>query len=388
MPRHTKLPKPHDGQFARHEWAILGTACGHIQQLAQRLARALPPALQVGYVDADHAADSDDNSLVFNAEYTDKIRFHRLDRAAAQWSAWQFRTAFNDVDVALVNGNHFAASRQLLVLDPKKHESLSRKLHRLTCVEALLWPGAEPLPSGKLPADALPDFLKKHLPDWEKLPVFALSDAAGVAVFLQNQIAPPPLCGLVLAGGRSQRMGRDKTVFNWHGKPQREHLADVLESIGIPAHFSCRAEQATEFAENQRVVADTFLELGPFGAILSAFRARPDAAWLVVASDLPLLDAATLRFLLANRRPTALATAFKSANENQPPMPEPLITIWEPKAYLHLLQFLAQGASCPRKVLIHSDTHLLDAPNPAALLNVNTPEEAQAVGGRQFAGSS
>lgn len=386
MPRHTKLAKPHDGQFARHEWAILGTACGHIQHLAQKLAHALAPTLQVGYVDADHAAgDDEDNSLIFNAEYTDKIRFHRLDRAAADWSAWQFRTAFNDVDVALVNGNHFPASRQLLVLDPKKHESVSRKLDRLTRVEALLWLGESPLPGGKLPADALPDFLKNHLPNWENLPVFALSDAAGIADFLKNQIAPPPLCGLVLAGGRSQRMGRDKTVFDWHGKPQREHLAEVLESLGIPAHFSCRAEQAAEFAEKQRVIADTFLELGPFGAILSAFRERPDVAWLVVASDLPLLDATTLRFLLKNRRPTAIATAFKSPTESQPPMPEPLITIWEPKAYLHLLQFLAQGVSCPRKVLINSDTQLLEVPNPAALTNVNTPEEAFAVGGGQLA---
>ncbi|MFN4256888.1 MAG: NTP transferase domain-containing protein [Saprospiraceae bacterium] len=381
MPRHTKLPKQHDGQFARHEWAILGTACGHIQNLAQKLAHSLAPAFAAGYVDADHAAaDSPDNPLIFNAEYTDKIRFHRLDRRAENWSAWQFRTAFNDVDVALVNGNHFAASRQLLVLDPKKHESLSRKLDRLTRVEALLWPGENRSPGSKLPADALPNFLKNHLPDWEKLPVFALADAAGIADFLKNQIAPPPLCGLVLAGGRSQRMGRDKTVFDWHGKPQREHLADVLQSLGIPAHFSCRAEQVAEFTENQRVIADTFLELGPFGAILSAFRERPDAAWLVVASDLPLLDAATLRFLVENRRPTAIATAFKSPTESHPPMPEPLITIWEPKAYLHLLQFLAQSVSCPRKVLINSDTHLLDAPDPAALTNVNTPEEALAVG--------
>jgi molybdenum cofactor guanylyltransferase len=52
-----------------------------------------------------------------------------------------------------------------------------------------------------------------------------------------------------------------------------------------------------------------------------------------------------------------------------------LITIWEPRAYPVLLSFLAQGISCPRKVLINSDIELLDVPNIDALMNVNTPEE-------------
>ena len=43
--------------------------------------------------------------------------------------------------------------------------------------------------------------------------------------------------------------------------------------------------------------------------------------------------------------------------------------------YARMLQFLAQGANCPRKVLINSDTCLLDAPRPVALANANTPEE-------------
>lgn len=58
-------------------------------------------------------------------------------------------------------------------------------------------------------------------------------------------------------------------------------------------------------------------------------------------------------------------------------MPEPLIAIWEPKSYAVLLAFLAQGFSCPRKVLLHSDTLILPAPYPVALTNVNTPEEAE-----------
>ncbi|HNM25011.1 MAG TPA: NTP transferase domain-containing protein, partial [Saprospiraceae bacterium] len=126
-----------------------------------------------------------------------------------------------------------------------------------------------------------------------------------------------------------------------------------------------------------QVLTDTFADLGPYGAILSAFRSQPDAAWLVVACDLPLLDAETLRFLADNRAVGATATAFRSPHDD---MPEPLIAIWEPKSYAQLLSFLAQGYSCPRKVLLNTDTRLLDAPRAAALTNVNTPEELEKLG--------
>ncbi len=67
----------------------------------------------------------------------------------------------------------------------------------------------------------------------------------------------------------------------------------------------------------------------------------------------------------------------KSDSEKQ--FPEPLITIWEPKSYFKLLYFLGLGYSCPRKVLINTDCHVIEAPNVKALQNVNYPEEYEAV---------
>ena len=121
---------------------------------------------------------------------------------------------------------------------------------------------------------------------------------------------------------------------------------------------------------------DSFSGLGPFGAILSAFRKYPNHAWLVVACDLPLLDKRTLKFLTENRNTSNIATAFHSPVTN---FPEPLITIWEPKSYPVLYQFLAQGYSCPRKVLINSAIHLLEIPDSQAIKNVNTPTEFEEV---------
>ena len=86
---------------------------------------------------------------------------------------------------------------------------------------------------------------------------------------------------------------------------------------------------------------------------------------------MPLLRAGTLQYLLSKRQVSAVATAYKSpVNE----FPEPLVAIWEPKSYPLLLSFLAQGYSCPRKVLINSDVWLVNAPHPGDLANVqDTP---------------
>ena len=57
--------------------------------------------------------------------------------------------------------------------------------------------------------------------------------------------------------------------------------------------------------------------------------------------------------------------------------PEPLITIYEPKAYPILLQYLAQGYSCPRKMLINSDVEIVEIEDDF-IRNINTPEEFKA----------
>ena len=55
--------------------------------------------------------------------------------------------------------------------------------------------------------------------------------------------------------------------------------------------------------------------------------------------------------------------------------PEPLISIWEPKAYPILLNFLARGYSCPRKALINSDVEVVTDREESILTNVNNPED-------------
>ncbi len=374
--KHADLARPDLGDFAHHELAFLGAPCGDIQRLAARLTAALVPAgHRVGYVDADHAsgdaAETQTLSPLLQAgaavEVTDKIHFRRRDerRALDRFSQPDMLAG---TSLVLVNGNHFRGRHQIVLIDPRK--SLSHKLDKLTDVQAFV------LAEG---ATELPDYLRAHLPHHAQLPQFAAADVAGLAAWVQQWLRQrqAPLRGLVLAGGLSQRMQTDKGRLRYGpaGREQREVAAALLAEVCQDVFVSCRAEQAAELPAGLQPLPDTFLGLGPLGGILSAFRHDPNAAWLVLACDLPFLTADVLRQLVAGRQPARLATAFQSPGSD---FPEPLITIFEPRAYPELLRFLGLGYSCPRKMLINSDVEVLPTPGGEALRNINTPAEREA----------
>ncbi|MBX0291659.1 NTP transferase domain-containing protein [Hymenobacter sp. HSC-4F20] len=374
--KHAQLARPDLGEFGRHELAILGAPCGKIKELTGRLLPLLSAALRVAYVDADHAAGDDaaqggsggQDAILqagATAELTDKITFTRLDvkRGLDKFSQQEL---LQHQSLMLVNGNHFRARQQLVILDPAK--PVEKKLDRLTDVRALL------LPEG---VTEVPAYLRAHLGE-ANVPILPLHDTETIAELLLREwhAAAPPLRGLVLAGGRSQRMGQDKGKLTYHnGQEQRARAAELLAGFCQDVHVSCRPDQVVELEyAGLRPLPDTFADLGPLSGLLSAFRLDPNAAWLVVACDLPFLSETTLRHLVENRQPGKMATAFQSP-ENE--WPEPLITVWEPNSYATLLRFLSLGYSCPRKSLINSDIELLPPPAPEELRNVNTPQEAE-----------
>jgi molybdenum cofactor guanylyltransferase len=104
--KHTKLIKPESGNFGRNEWAILGTPCGVIQKLAKEIGNAIPPQYKTAYVDADHKAGDEAETLPFFLEYTDKINYNRFDKQG-KLTPFDYRIQFNETDIILINGNHF-----------------------------------------------------------------------------------------------------------------------------------------------------------------------------------------------------------------------------------------------------------------------------------------
>lgn len=186
------------------------------------------------------------------------------------------------------------------------------------------------------------------------------------------------LYGLVLAGGKSERMGRDKGLIQYHGKPQRYFLADLADAVCDEVFISCRQEQTGDIsAAGYRPLADDAQASGQLGGILTALSAYPDTAWLVIACDLPHVDKLALDELIAQRDASQLATAYKNTEND---LPEPLLAIWEPASRAMLRRELASGVTCPRKALIRNiDRVKLMLPGRSELIaNANTPEDFQA----------
>lgn len=181
--------------------------------------------------------------------------------------------------------------------------------------------------------------------------------------------------GLVLAGGSSRRMQHDKALIDYHGEPQLLWTYRLLASLLPRAFVSVRRSQHADplRGELPRIV-DEHDDGGPAAGILAAQRAHPDVAWLVVACDLPLLDEASLRYLLAGRDPARDATAFISSHDG---LPEPLCAIWEPSSHAPLSARVDAGSWCPRKALIEGNVRLLEPLRASALDNINTPEELE-----------
>ena len=187
-----------------------------------------------------------------------------------------------------------------------------------------------------------------------------------------------PVWGLVLAGGRSRRMGRDKALLTRDGATQLERAVELLGRHTERVFISTRPDQANE-RERRRFprIVDRHTEIGPVAGILSALEEHPDVTWLVLACDLPNVDDATIAFLLAHRANTQPFTAFASSHDG---LPEPLCALYGPEALPVVRSFVDAGTICPRKILIRSDTKLLEQPNPAALDNVNTPDDLARAG--------
>ena len=181
------------------------------------------------------------------------------------------------------------------------------------------------------------------------------------------------LYGLVLAGGRSSRMQRDKATLQYHGKTQLEWAMDLIAPFVDRAFVSVRPDQQSDPVRAQYPqIVDTADNLGPIAGITAAQATHPEVAWLVLACDLPFLDAATLKHLVWARDPAKPATAYRSSHDG---LPEPLCAIYEPASRETIAAYVATGKNCPRKFLIRSEAHVIDEPNPRALDNVNTPEE-------------
>lgn len=173
-------------------------------------------------------------------------------------------------------------------------------------------------------------------------------------------------------------MGTDKAALvHPDGRTLARRCHDLLADAGCGnVVLSLRSDQEIPagFSDlpDLRIVRDPEDSAGgPLAGMIVAMSLHPDAAWLVLACDLPRLDAATLGHLVSSKRPEELFLSYRSEFDG---LPEPLCALYAP-ASLPLLR--DTEFRCPRKVLIRHECRLLEPVTPRALDNANTPEDWQ-----------
>lgn len=360
--KHAKLNRRNFGNLAPFELAVLGTKCSVIRELVKEVSKKINNKFLLAYADASHAKD-------VMAPVLDEYTFHGSgdlqNHRFYMMNPYTDKALLSGYDLVFINGNHYPGEKQILILDIEKEASVLKRIDQLDDIAFMI----------NLDHNSkVFSFLHEKYPGINDLKVYSIEDIEQISAHIVEliEINRPPLQGLVLAGGKSQRMGTDKGLLDYFGKSQRLYSVEMLEKLNLRTFLSVRKEQNLQ---QKNIIEDKFIGLGPFGAICSAFQHDPNTAWLALATDLPFADENLIRQLMRERDPSKIATAIKGKNKR---FPEPLITIWEPKAYPIMLQYLAQGISCPRKVLINTEVKLVEV-DDEFIINVNTPEEFAAV---------
>lgn len=150
------------------------------------------------------------------------------------------------------------------------------------------------------------------------------------------------LYGLVVCGGKSIRMGTDKSQLVYFNKPYRYELYEMLTSFCERVFISCNADQVSEINTAYSTIQDmpAFGNIGPMSALLSAFDQFPGKDLFVIGCDYPFITNVELKAFINAIKPAGLATAFYNPDSE---FYEPLLAYYDHKANEELLRMHANN---------------------------------------------
>ena len=182
---------------------------------------------------------------------------------------------------------------------------------------------------------------------------------------------------VILAGGRSSRMGRDKAALPWRGATLltdmlRRSKVVAFDEIIISANDQPALSSLPPDLPSICVVADEYRDCGPLGGMEAAFRLSTCSYCLVVSVDLPFYDFSPVRQILPQLACEPSADVFLPVSRGRP---QPLAALYKRKTALKAIrQALAAGR---RRVLAITDSLaarvLEPAVAPILYENINTP---------------
>lgn len=202
----------------------------------------------------------------------------------------------------------------------------------------------------------------------------------------------PALSLLILAGGKSSRMKKDKSQLPWQDSTTLTHMLinsyvypfehtvisanRIIEPQELPDFIRKKTKQrehTTEYihlSDKRRlsVVSDLYTDCGPLGGMEAAMRLYPSDCWLILAVDLPFFDFSRVPALLA-----ADASEYDAVIPVVDGRENPLAALYKGRVYEKIRTALADGDYRVRKIYNKKAAFIDETPYARQYLNMNTP---------------
>lgn len=176
--------------------------------------------------------------------------------------------------------------------------------------------------------------------------------------------------GLVLCGGKSVRMGRDKAWITYHKEPQYAHVAGMMSPFCKNVFISCNAAQKALITQLHQAIEDsaTFADAGPLTGVLSAFEQLPGSSLLVLGCDYPYFTTPDMLALLRAREPGVDVVCYYNKLSG---FDEPLLAVYEKRCAELLFRYYGEGHTSLRHFLNTVNTKTI----PTVSNNIQSVDE-------------
>jgi molybdopterin-guanine dinucleotide biosynthesis protein A len=184
------------------------------------------------------------------------------------------------------------------------------------------------------------------------------------------------LTGILIAGGKSERMEMDKSWLFYQGKTFAEQAIKQLELLCQEVLIS---SNLPDWPNKYRIVADIHTNIGPIGGLHACLRATATEYNLVSPCDLPLMTVETLNKLLTD------VSSWQAVIFRHDGYVEPLCGVYATSCLPVVEQQIAAGQYSMQKLLAKLNVHYIeaDAETRLQLRNINTPADYATLEGFQ-----
>lgn len=184
-----------------------------------------------------------------------------------------------------------------------------------------------------------------------------------------------PFSAILLAGGRSSRMGEDKAMLFYGHRLLWLHQVEKLKLVGAAEILISRSRDQSIWESEASFVLDRFEQAGPMGGIIAGMEASTHELLMVLAVDLPLISVDILEAL--KERCTPGCGAIYSSDL----FFEPLVAIY-PKILLQEILFALESGKKSLQPLLKrwvQASKMISLPIPSDQMsqwsNMNTPDD-------------